>query len=152
MRLAALALSLVLTVGSPSLGHSETKLVVVDSKHSVAVTAERIVSLLKDKGIAVVARIDHAASARAAGLTLPDTEVIIFGNPKLGTPLMQMNPDIAIDLPMRILVSQSKDGRVIIGYAQPAELLSRYGLDEQKQAIATMTKVLTAVSETAAGQ
>lgn len=70
------------------------------SKYSVNETVDRLTAALKDKGITPVARVDHAAAAKAAGLELKPTEVLMFGNPKLGTPLMQTNRLVAIDLPI----------------------------------------------------
>ena len=77
------------------------ELAVKMSKYPVKETVDRFTAALKDKGITPVARVDHAAAAKAAGLELKPTEVLLFGNPKLGTPLMQANRRVAIDLPMK---------------------------------------------------
>jgi uncharacterized protein (DUF302 family) len=151
MRISTFVLALVFTTGIPIPGRADAALITIESRLSVSATMDRVASILKDRGIAVAARIDHAAAARAAGLKLPDTEVILFGNPKIGTPLMAENPEIAIDLPMRIAVWQASDGRVLLGYTQPAELLARYDLAERREAIETMTKVLAAVAGDAIG-
>jgi uncharacterized protein (DUF302 family) len=84
------------------------------SKHSVKVTVDKLTAALKEKGITPVARVDHAAAAKTAGLDLKPTEVLLFGNPKLGTPLMQANRHIAIDLPMKVLVWEDDAGEVWI--------------------------------------
>ncbi len=89
------------------------------SKHAVKETVDRLTTALKEKGITPAARIDHAAAAKAAGLELKPTEVLLFGNPKLGTPLMQSNRHVAIDLPMRVLVWEDDAGKVWIGYTPP---------------------------------
>ena len=95
MLLVALALPLSAAVGD--------ELTTKPSKYAVKETVDRLTTALKDKGITPAARIDHAAAAKAAGLELKPTEVLLFGNPKLGTPLMQSKPLIGIDLPMKAL-------------------------------------------------
>ena len=122
-------------------------LVVKESRHSVKTTLDRLVKALGERGIGVVARVDHAAGAKAAGMELPPTEIVIFGNPKLGTPLMKANPQVAIDLPMRVVAWQDKAGKVWIGYTPPETLKARYGLtgvDEALKAMAGALEGLTA--------
>src|SRR5690606_31082185 len=84
------------------------KLVTIESQHSVKDTVDRLAAALDQRGIKPVARVDHAAGAKTVGMELPPTEILIFGNPKLGTPLMQANPEIAIDLPLKVLAWQDK--------------------------------------------
>ena len=81
----------------------------IESKYSVKESLDRLSAILTKKGIRVMARVNHAAGAKAAGLKLPPTELLIFGNPKLGTPLMQTNRMIGLDLPMKVLAWQKKD-------------------------------------------
>ncbi|MBF9133240.1 DUF302 domain-containing protein [Plantactinospora sp. S1510] len=85
-------------------------------------------------GAAVAAVVDHAAAARKAGLSMPDTQVIIFGNPHAGTPLMQACPEIAIDLPMRLLVRDDGRSGSLVTWQDPAYLARRYGLGEDQLA------------------
>ncbi|MEU7612484.1 DUF302 domain-containing protein [Micromonospora sp. NPDC049204] len=85
-------------------------------------------------GAAVVAVVDHAAAAGKAGLSMPDTQVIIFGNPQAGTPLMQARPEIAIDLPMRVMVRDDGQPGSLITWQDPAYLAQRYGLGEDQLA------------------
>jgi uncharacterized protein (DUF302 family) len=100
------------------------------SKFSVAATADRLESLLKAKGIKIFARIDQAAEARASGLTMPETILIIFGDPKTGTPLMVKYPSLALDLPLKALIWQSAaDGKVWLTYNTPEYLKARHHLD-----------------------
>ncbi len=101
------------------------------STFTVEETADRLSKALEAKGIKVAARIDHAAGAKAAGLELPPTVVIMFGNPKLGTPLMQADPRIGLELPMKMLIWQDKAGKVWLGYTPPATLQARYDLKGQ---------------------
>jgi uncharacterized protein (DUF302 family) len=96
---------------------------------SVAEIADRLESLLKEKGIKVFSRIDQAAEARAAGLTMRPTVLFIFGDPKAGTPLMNRYPSLAMDLPLKALVWESADGRVWLSYNNPDFLRQRHGLD-----------------------
>lgn len=119
------------------------------SKHSVKETVDRLTTVLKDKGITPVARVDHAAAAKAAGLDLKATEVLIFGNPKLGTPLMQTNRLVAIDLPMKILVWEDDAGKVWIGYTAPETLKARYKIEGRDEVLKTMAGALDAFASAA---
>jgi uncharacterized protein (DUF302 family) len=101
----------------------------IPSKFSVAVTADRLESLLKSKGIKVFSRIDQAGEARAAGLTMPETILVIFGDPKAGTPLMVKYPSLALDLPLKALIWQGTDGKVWLSYNSPDYLKTRHHLD-----------------------
>src|SRR5215468_1109062 len=99
------------------------------SRYSVSDTVDRLETLLGAKGIKVFARIDQAAEARAVGLTLRPTVLVIFGDPKTGTPLMESHPSIALDLPLKALVSEFADGTVHLSYDSPEFLRERHGLD-----------------------
>jgi uncharacterized protein (DUF302 family) len=90
-------------------------------------TVARLEAELARRGLEVFARVDHAANARTVGLRMPPTLVITFGNPVAGTPLMIEAPDLALDLPMRLLVRQTDNGVELV-YADPAALLERHGL------------------------
>ena len=103
-------------------------LVTLPSAHSVPKTVERLKKLLADKGIELFAHVDHAASAKQVGMTLRPTQVLIFGNPKAGTPLMLAAPSIALDLPLKILVAEDADGKVWISYNSPAYFQRRHNL------------------------
>ena len=106
--------------------HAADGLVNVRSAHSVAVTADRLEKILKDKGMRVFQRIDHAAGAKTAGQTLRPTQLLIFGNPKVGTPLMQCSQSIAIDLPQKALIWEDADGAVWLSYNDPQYLAARH--------------------------
>jgi uncharacterized protein (DUF302 family) len=111
----------------------------VKSAHSVAVTADRLESILASKGMTVFKRIDHAAGAQKAGMTLPPTEQIIFGNPKIGTPLMLCSRSIAIDLPQKALIWEDASGNVWLSYNDPQYLKLRHntqGCDEVLKKVA----------------
>ncbi len=98
------------------------------SPHAPKDSLDRLENILSAKGITVFARIDHAAGAATVGETLPETEVLIFGNPKMGTPLMQATPTIAIDLPLRVLAWRDDKGSWI-AYNDPQWLADRHGND-----------------------
>jgi uncharacterized protein (DUF302 family) len=109
------------------------------SRHSVPETIDRLQELLEAKGIKVFARVDHSGEAAAAGLTMPPTQLLIFGNPKGGTPVMLAAPTAAIDLPLKALAWQDAQGKVWLGCNDPAYLARRFGLsDEQVKSIAPM--------------
>ena len=98
------------------------------SKHSVDETVERLKSILQAKGVTLFALVDHSGEAQKVGLTMPPTKLLIFGNPKGGTPLMLASPSIALDLPLKILVAQDKDGTVNVCYNTPEYLQQRHDL------------------------
>ena len=84
------------------------------SAHSVDTTVEKLQTMLQAKGVTLFAMIDHSGEAQKVGLAMPPTKLLIFGNPKGGTPLMLASPSIAIDLPLKILVAEGADGKVSI--------------------------------------
>ena len=104
-------------------------LIDVRSQHSVNETADRLESILTAKGMTVFARIDHAAGAKKAGKDLPPTELVVFGNPKVGTPLMQCSRSIAIDLPQKALIWEDDSGAVWISYNDPKFLKLRHATE-----------------------
>jgi uncharacterized protein (DUF302 family) len=101
-------------------------LVTLPSSHSLDETLRRLTSTLRSKGITVFDVIDHSGEAEKAGLTMPPTRLVIFGSPKAGTPLMLATPSVAIDLPLKILVSQDSDSKVWVSYNSPAYLQQRH--------------------------
>ena len=127
-------------------------LIKVQSSRGPADTMERLVAEIGAKGLTVFARINHAAGAEEAGLALRPTELVIFGNAKGGTPLMQANQEIGIDLPLKALVWQDASGTTWISYNDPAWLAKRHGLgSEVEPAVKAMTAMLSAVTRSAAG-
>jgi uncharacterized protein (DUF302 family) len=113
-------------------------------------TMDRLEAEVKARGLTVFARIDHAAGALAAGLTLPPTEVLVFGNAKAGTPLMHSVQTIGIDLPLKALVWQDGSGATWLSYNDPAWLAERHGLSGTTEAaVRTMTAALDAIAKAA---
>ena len=103
-------------------------LVTVKSSHSVKDTADRLVSALETKGMTVFNRINHAEGAKKVGKTLLPTELVIFGNPKVGTPLMICSRSVAIDLPQKALIWEDAQGQVWLNYNNPQYLAERHGI------------------------
>jgi uncharacterized protein (DUF302 family) len=97
--------------------------------NSVAEIVDRLESLLKAEGLKIFSRIDQAAEAKVVGLVMRPMVLLIFGDPKAGTPLMNRYPSIAIDLPLKALVWESADGKVWLSYNSPEFLQQRHGLD-----------------------
>jgi len=118
------------------------------SKHSVDETMQRLEELLKQKGVAVFARVDHSGEAAKVGLQMRPTKLLIFGSPKAGTPLMQAEPTVAIDLPLKALFWQDKEGRVWLTYNDPAYLEQRHGFPaELVPNIAVVSRLFAAAVE-----
>lgn len=125
-------------------------LTTIHSSHGPKDTMDRLEAAVKAKGMTVFARIDHAAGASAAGLSLRPTEVLIFGNAKAGTPMMQATQTIAIDLPLKALVWQDAAGATWLSYNDPGFLANRHGLGaEAEAAVKIMTGALDAVAKAA---
>ena len=118
-------------------------LISVKSSHDVKATADRLENILKQKGMTVFIRINHAAGARKAGQDLRPTELVVFGNPKIGTALMQCNRSVAIDLPQKALIWQDDKEQVWLTYNDPDYLAQRHGLDACGQVINTVAEALS---------
>jgi uncharacterized protein (DUF302 family) len=119
-------------------------LISLKSTSSVKETVDRLVHLVESKGLTVFCRVDHAANAVAAGMQLRPTEVIIFGNGKGGTPLMQATQTIGIDLPLKALVWQDAVGQTWISYNDPVWLTERHGSAAQSVGPATAIRTMLA--------
>jgi uncharacterized protein (DUF302 family) len=127
-------------------------LTTVESHFGPKETLDRLESDVKAKGLTVFARIDHAAGATAVGLNLLPTAVLIFGNARGGTPLMQSNQLIGIELPLKVLVWQDTFGKTWLSYVDPTDLAKRYGLPtETATAVNNLTGALRALTAKAAG-
>ncbi len=117
-------------MGGMNAAHAQDGMTVVPSSSDVATTMDKLESIVKSKGMTVMARVDHSANAEKAGMSLRPTQLLIFGNPKVGTPLMLCSQSIAIDLPQKMLVWQAEDGKVYLGYNDPAYLKARHATTE----------------------
>ena len=125
-------------------------LTICSSRFGPKETMDQLAAAVADHGMAILARIDHSAAAAKAGLELRPTEVLIFGNPQAGTPLMQAAQIIGIDLPLRALVWQDDRGQTWLAYNDPIWLAKRHGADVGTGRVLTaMTEALAAVAERA---
>jgi uncharacterized protein (DUF302 family) len=125
-------------------------MVVTRSASSWADTRSLLLEAIERRGLTVFARIDHAAGARAAGLELADEEVVLFGSPQSGTPLMQDDRRIGIELPLRMLLwRQGED--VLLGYNDPRELTETYQVTGHQATLEQMASLLAALAAEAAG-
>ena len=131
---------------------ADTDLVTLPSAHNVPETVERLKALLARKGIEVFAHIDHAAGARTAGLPLRQTQVVIFGSPKAGTPLMQSRQTIGLDLPLRVLVWEDSAGKAWLTYRRAADLARQHRVTDRDEAVQAMDEGLGALARAAAQQ
>lgn len=146
LRIAIVLLSLLIL---PTAQAADDGLISKKSNYSVSATLDRLEALLKKKGITVFIRIDHATGAENAGMQLRPTQLLIFGNPKLGSPLMQSNQTVGIDLPMKALAWQDADGQVWLTYSDPARAAARHAITDRAEVIAKMSGALNKLTSKA---
>jgi uncharacterized protein (DUF302 family) len=129
---------------------AEEGVVSITSRYPAAETMQRLLAALNKRDMTIFARVDHAAGAAAVGMPLRPTEVVLFGNPKGGTVLMQDQQIAGIDLPLKALVWEDGDGKVWLTYNAADWIAARAGLgDKSAAAVAAMTKALAAIAEEA---
>ncbi|MBT6136766.1 MAG: DUF302 domain-containing protein [Rhodospirillaceae bacterium] len=139
-----------LAIMLPSASHAGTDgLIIKTSDFDVIKTLDRLGIALERAGITIFARIDHAKGAKKVGMELPPTALIIFGTPKIGTPLMTSNRMIGLDLPLKALAWQAEDGSVKLGYTDPAWLAKRYGITDRDKVFKKMAGALGKFTEMA---
>jgi uncharacterized protein (DUF302 family) len=129
---------------------SDDAVVTLLSAHAHGETVDRFKVLLTKKQIRLFAEIDHAAEAKQAGLTLRPTQLLIFGNPPAGTPLMQSKQIIGLDLPLRVLVWEDEHGKVWLTYTRPSALARRYQIADREEAVKALDSGLGALAREAA--
>src|ERR1700739_4171924 len=123
-------------------------LVQVASRFSVDETVQRLTHAFIEKGMQIFAVIDHSGEAEKVGMKMPATKVVIFGSPKAGTPLMLAAPSIAIDLPLKILVAEDREGKVWVSYTSLTYLQGRHGLPQELlQNLAVVETLAAAIAE-----
>ena len=110
---------------------SKNGIVSLVSRHSVDETVGRLLAVLKEKGVGVFAVVDHSGEAAKVGMRMEATKLVIFGNPRGGTPVMVASPSAAIDLPLKILVAEVEGGRVLVSYNSVEYLRGRHGIGEE---------------------
>ncbi|EAA9689324.1 DUF302 domain-containing protein [Salmonella enterica] len=125
-----LAITLMLTLIRPGFATEDGAITMVKtySAYDYPQTRLRLMKAVADNGLVLFGEFDHARAAQNVNLKMPPTTVLVFGNPKGGTPLMLAHPELGLDLPFRVLIRQQADGRTLVSY-HPAETLQRYGLD-----------------------
>lgn len=125
-------------------------MIVLQSPHTFYQTFERLRGAITTAdALKLVTVVDHAANANAAGMRLPPTRLLIFGNPRLGTPLMQAERSVAIDLPQKMLVWEDAQGRVFVGYNDPVFLARRHNVAGEEAVLRQMSSALRGLAETA---
>ena len=125
-----LSVTILMVMLVPTITQAADGLIAVKSSYSARETMNRLEEVVKQKGLNVFARIDHAAGAAKIGKTLRPTELLIFGNPQGGSPLMECAQTMGIDLPLKALVWKDANGQVWLSYNDPAWLASRHGASE----------------------
>src|SRR5262249_22708935 len=125
------------------------RMVVKKSSHSVAATLDRLSDVLKTRDIGITARVDHAAAAEKVGQTLKPTQLLIFGNPKLGIPLEQPNRRTGGDVPMKVLAWEYGSGQVWLAYVKPEVLNSEYSVDGHDDTFREMGQALEKLTDEA---
>jgi uncharacterized protein (DUF302 family) len=125
-------------------------LIHIDSKHSVKETSDKLVEILRAKGMTIFNRIEHSQAAEKVGIDLKETTLVIFGNPKIGSLLMKCSAHIAIDLPQKMLITEEEDGMVKISYNDPTYLKKRHQMDDCNGVIAKVSKALNNFAKAAA--
>ena len=126
----------------------EEGIVKIPSRHSLDETVDKLKAILRSKGVTLFALVDHSGEAEKVGMKMPPTKLLIFGNPKGGTPLMLAAPSVAIDLPLKILVAEDSQGKVWISYNSAEYLKERHGLPQDLlQNIAVVQTLATAAGE-----
>lgn len=128
-------------------------LITKPSAHSTAATLDRLEAALKERGFIIFARLDHAAAALSAGLKMPSSTVLVFGNPRIGTPAFLKKPTLAIDLPLKALVWEDASGKVSVTYNSAeyvqGTIFPRHGLPTNEERQKLVEKALAAATDAA---
>lgn len=147
MKKMILTILFVLSIAIPSQGADGV--VNVQSAYKVKETADRMESILKTKGMTVFNRINHSEGADNVGIELRDTELIIFGNPKVGSPLMKCQQSVAVDLPQKALIWEDDNSKVWISYNDPRYLEKRHNIVGCEEVISKIEKALAGITKAA---
>ncbi len=148
MRILTLVLLTIVSLGANAAEGMLTR----SSNFPVSETMDRLEQAVKQAGFTVMARVNHGAGAKKVELPLPPTELLIFGKPKAGTLLMQSAPSVGLDLPLKYLVWQDAEGKVSIGWNDPAWLQTRHGISGQDKLLGKMAGALGKFAQQAAGE
>ena len=143
------ALVITILLGAPAYADSSDGIVLIKSSNNVTTTIDKLETVLKKKGMTIFKRVDHAAGAEKAGLKLRPTELLIFGNPKVGTPLMLCSQTAALDLPQKALAYKDKNGQVWLAYNDPAYLAKRHNIESCQKPLQKVRNALANFSKAA---
>lgn len=145
----SLALLMFVAVSAPmpaAIAGDDAALIISASPYEVPKTVDRLVAAAKNRGASVLAKVDHAAAAEKNGLVLRPTVLVLLGNPKLGTLLMQSEQTAGLDLPLRVLVWEDAGGTTHVGYAPPATIAASHGIAGRDEVIGKMAGALAAIT------
>ncbi|UTW58132.1 DUF302 domain-containing protein [Kordiimonas sp. SCSIO 12603] len=123
----------------------------IKSSHSFSDTVERLENAITSRDLKVIAKVEHSKGAAATGLELRPTVLVLFGHPKAGTPLMQQDQRVGLDLPLRIVVWENAEGETVLTYREPSFVSDAWELDPTPPQIGGMTKAIEAITAEAAG-
>jgi uncharacterized protein (DUF302 family) len=143
------ALALIAAVTTTDAFARSDGIVAKPSAYSVKETMDRLERILKAKGFTVYARIDHGAAARSINQGMAPAEVLIFGMPKISTPLMQSNINIGIDLPLKALAYQEPDGQIYLTYNHPGYLVRRHEINDMNRLVSAISRILANLTDDA---
>ena len=147
--LVAAAITLSMTIVPAFADSNGSGTIKMESAHDAVTTLDRLEAIFKEKGITVFARVDHAAGAKSIGEDMAPTQLLLFGNPKLGTPLMKVNREAGYDLPMKALAWTDDSGKTWLAVTDPEALKGRYGLEAAAPVIEKMSGAVMAMGKAA---
>ena len=147
MKTSLLTILFVLLISIPL--YAAEGMIDIESSFGVEETAERLQNVLKEKGMTIFNRVKHSDAAKNVGVELRETELIIFGNPKVGSPLMKCEQSVAIDLPQKAIIWKDSQGKVWISYNNPRYLEKRHGISNCEGVISKIEKALAGITKAA---
>ena len=140
---------IIATITTTSYAANSNGMIKIKSSHSVPETINKLENILNEKGMTIFKRVDHADGARKAGMDLRPTELLIFGNPRVGTPLMLCSQSAALDLPQKALAYEDENGQVWLAYNDPAYISQRHNMNDCEKALKKVRNALANFSRTA---
>lgn len=141
--------TIVFLANTQSFAETNDGIIRTKSQHTVTVTINKLENILKTRGMTIFKRVNHTAGAEKVGLQLRPTELLIFGNPKVGTPLMLCSQTAALDLPQKALAYKDESGQVWLAYNDPAYMANRHGIKGCEKAVQKVTGALAKFSKMA---
>ena len=150
MSVCMVVLTILLLCILSNVAYAQNGMKTIESRHNVADTADKLINIIEKRGLKLFARINHAKNAANLDMTLRPTELVIFGNPKVGTPLMQCAQTTGLDLPQKILVWEDERGNTYITYNAPKYLKKRHGIVGCKKILEKVASGLTKLTQAAA--